>query len=91
MNDYAIAVLRTYLADFSRIKAHPRVKAYMMFLSQIPVFMDNITQTSITGLSIIPSSQWLIGIEKALASEVGAETILRRKLGELYQSQEETS
>lgn len=44
---------------------------------------DNIRDTSIKGLNIIPSSQWLIGIEKALASEVGAETILRRKLNEL--------
>lgn len=47
--------------------------------------IDNINQTSINGLSVIPSSQWLIGIEKALATEVGAETILRRKLGELEQ------
>lgn len=45
--------------------------------------VDNINQTAIEGLSVIPSSQWLIGIEKALAAEVGAETILRRKLGEL--------
>ena len=44
---------------------------------------DNIIETSITGVSVIPSSQWLIGIDKALASEVGAESILRRKLGEL--------
>lgn len=44
---------------------------------------DNIKATCIEGLDIIPSSPWLIGIEKALASEVGAETILRRKLSEL--------
>jgi len=47
--------------------------------------VDNINKTCINGLSVIPSSQWLIGAEKALASEVGAETILRRKLGELEQ------
>jgi len=47
--------------------------------------VDNINQTSIDGLSVIPSSQWMIGAEKALASEVGAETILRKKLGELEQ------
>jgi len=40
-------------------------------------------ETCIEGLTMIPSSQWLIGIDKALASEVGAESILRRKLGEL--------
>jgi chromosome partitioning protein len=44
---------------------------------------DNIKETSIEGLTIIPSSQWLIGVEKALAAEVGAETILKRKLAEL--------
>jgi len=43
----------------------------------------NVMETGIAGLSIIPSSPWLIGLEKALASEVGAETVLRRKLGEL--------
>ena len=35
--------------------------------------VENINKTSIDGLSVIPSSQWLIGIDKALASEVGAE------------------
>ncbi len=44
---------------------------------------DIVVKTIITGLYMIPSSQWLIGLEKALASEVGAETILKRKLGEL--------
>lgn len=43
---------------------------------------DIIFDTSIEGLDVVPSSQWLIGIEKALASEVAAETILRRKLEE---------
>lgn len=41
---------------------------------------DKIIETGISGLSIIPSSPWLIGIEKALASEVGSETILSRQL-----------
>lgn len=45
--------------------------------------LENTVETGIKGLTVIPSSQWLIGIDKALASEVGAETILRRKLGEL--------
>ena len=31
-------------------------------------------------VSAIPSSSWLVGAEKALAAEVGAETILRKKL-----------
>lgn len=44
---------------------------------------DYIQNTEIARLSIIPSSPWLIGLEKALASEVGAETILRRNLERL--------
>ena len=54
---------------------------YNVFVENTSI-SDNIRDTSIEGLNIIPSSQWLIGIEKALASEVGAETILRRKLNE---------
>lgn len=37
-------------------------------------------QTSIENVSLIPSSAWLLGAEKALASEVGAELLLSRKL-----------
>jgi len=55
---------------------------YAVFVSNTGIY-DNITETSITGLSIIPSSQWLVGIDKALAAEVGAESVLKRKLGEL--------
>jgi len=55
---------------------------YNVFVENTSI-SDNISQTSIEGLTVIPSSQWLIGIDKALASEVGAESILRRKLGEL--------
>ncbi|MCM3903322.1 MAG: AAA family ATPase, partial [Pyrinomonadaceae bacterium] len=36
--------------------------------------------TSADGVEVIPSSSWLVGVEKALAGEVGAETILRRRL-----------
>jgi chromosome partitioning protein len=42
---------------------------------------DNTLNTSVNGFSLIPSSPWLIGIDKALAGEVGTETILQRKLG----------
>ena len=31
-------------------------------------------------MDLIPSSAWLVGVEKILAGEVGAETILRRHL-----------
>ncbi len=42
-----------------------------------------ITTTDVDGVSIVPSSSWLIGLEKALANEVGAESILKEKLEEL--------
>ncbi len=37
-------------------------------------------ETPMEGVDLVPSSSWLVGAEKALAGEVGAETILRRKL-----------
>jgi chromosome partitioning protein len=39
--------------------------------------------TSAHGVEVIPSASWLVGVEKALAGEVGAETTLRRRLAEL--------
>jgi len=43
--------------------------------------IDSILQHTMTrGVDVVPSSTWLVGAEKALAGEVGAETLLRRKL-----------
>jgi chromosome partitioning protein len=44
---------------------------------------SNITKTDIDGLYVVPSSPWLIGLEKAMASEVGAETVLKQQLEKL--------
>lgn len=41
---------------------------------------DLIIDTTASGVDLIPSSSWLVGAEKALSSEVGSETVLRRKL-----------
>lgn len=41
---------------------------------------DILVPTAASGVDLVPSSAWLVGAEKALASEVGAETILRRRL-----------
>lgn len=38
---------------------------------------DLVHQTDVPNVSVIPSSPWLVGVDKALASEYGAETILR--------------
>jgi chromosome partitioning protein len=42
--------------------------------------IDNITQTDVAGVAVVPSSPWLVGAEKALATEVGAENLLARAL-----------
>jgi chromosome partitioning protein len=41
---------------------------------------DLIQETGVLGVDLVPSSAWLVGVEKVLAGEVGAETILRRHL-----------
>jgi chromosome partitioning protein len=43
---------------------------------------DLLHPTGVPNVSIIPSSAWLVGAEKALAGEPGAETLLRQKLKE---------
>lgn len=42
-----------------------------------------IQQSEVARVEIIPSSSWLNGLEKALAGEVGTETILRQELSQL--------
>ncbi len=41
---------------------------------------DVLRGTAVGGVDVVPSSSWLVGAEKALAQEVGAETVLRRRL-----------
>ncbi|MBM4273063.1 MAG: ParA family protein [Deltaproteobacteria bacterium] len=53
------------------------------------IFMDNarledfIQAAAAPGVEVAPSSAWLVGVEKVLAGEVGAETILKRQLDRL--------
>lgn len=42
-----------------------------------------IVETDVENVKIIPASSWLISLEKVLANEVGAETILRQRLQNL--------
>jgi len=39
-----------------------------------------IVATTVPNLELIPASRWLVGVEKALGSEVGAEMLLRTRL-----------
>lgn len=54
------------------------------------VFTDNgnladlVVQTTAPGVELVPASTWLVGVDKALAGEPGAETILRRSLARLH-------
>lgn len=40
-------------------------------------------KTSTSGVELVPAGSWLVGVEKALAGEVGAEAILRRRIAAL--------
>ncbi len=44
---------------------------------------DIIQAAGVPGVEVAPSSAWLVGVEKLLAGEVGAETILKRQLENL--------
>jgi chromosome partitioning protein len=50
-----------------------------MFTQAVPLD-ELIISTEFEHIGIVPSSSWLIGLEKALANEVGAETILKQRL-----------
>jgi chromosome partitioning protein len=55
----------------------------------LDVFADNVHlchlthQTRITNVDLVPASPWLVGVDKALAAEVGAETLLRTAFSRL--------
>src|SRR4051812_33088209 len=41
---------------------------------------DLVSDTNVLGVSVVPASSWLVGVDRALAGEVGAEIILRGQL-----------
>jgi chromosome partitioning protein len=42
-----------------------------------------VQETDVPGVDVAPSSPWLVGVERILAGEVGAEHILRRRIAGL--------
>jgi chromosome partitioning protein len=50
------------------------------FTEEAGSVLDLVRGTSGKGLELVASSSWLFGIDKALAGEVGAETLLHRQL-----------
>lgn len=55
-------------------------KAIFAVLCENGSMAEVVVPTGTKGVDIVPSSAWLVGADKALANEVGAETLLRRKL-----------
>lgn len=55
-------------------------KGIFACLCENGIIPDILVHTATKGVDLVPSSAWLVGAEKALAGEVGAETLLRRKL-----------
>jgi chromosome partitioning protein len=45
--------------------------------------LEAVRATAVPNVDLVPASAWLVGAEKALAGEVGAETLLRARLAEL--------
>ncbi len=58
-------------------------KGLLSVLTENTPLASIIEETDTENVSIIASSSWLIGLEKALANELGAETILKQKLAVL--------
>lgn len=58
-----------------------------------PVFTENasivdvIKKTKIKNVDVVPASSWLVGLDKRLAQEVGAETILKHQVEKLGDKQ----
>ena len=44
---------------------------------------ESVRGTAVQGVDLVPASQWLVGAEKALSTEVGAETLLREHVAAL--------
>ena len=55
----------------------------------LEVFTDNVhltdlaRHTNVPNVDIIPASTWLVGVDKAVATEVGSETLLRQAFAQL--------
>jgi chromosome partitioning protein len=62
---------------------HPENKGILHVFLGDKTLDELVEETVAPGVDIVPSSSWLVGVEKAVAGEVGAETILRRAIGKL--------
>ena len=64
--------------------SHPGRGIFKLFANPQEVrLQDLVRPTGLDNICLVPSSAWLVGAEKALSSEPGAETILRDKIRNL--------
>src|SRR5690606_35904037 len=42
--------------------------------------LNLVNETAFPGVSLVAGSNWMVGVEKAMAGEVGAETLLRKAI-----------
>lgn len=47
----------------------------------------HVSQTNVPGVDLVPSTDWMLGVDKALSMEAGAEAVLRETLEELPRDQ----
>lgn len=64
-------------------------RAMLDVLTQAATIADTARPTDVEGVILAPSSSWLVGAERALAQEVGAESVLRRQLQRYVSSAED--
>ncbi len=61
---------------------NPGKGLYELFVNQASL-LDVLQKTAVPGVDLAPSSPWLVGVERTLAGEVGAEHLLRRNVAAL--------
>jgi chromosome partitioning protein len=61
---------------------NPGKGLYELFVHQASL-LDVLQETAVPGVDLAPSSPWLVGVERVLAGEVGAEHLLKRNVAAL--------
>ena len=61
-------------------------KGLFVVMAHNEEIVDNVYPTQLPNVDLLPANDWLYGIGKALANEIGPETILQRKLMKIPKS-----
>ena len=65
------------------VTPEPDERGLLAVLTEGRALVDLVRETIAPGVDLVPASSWLVGADRALAGEPGAETILRRSLDRL--------